>query len=140
MPTAIAILLVVAASTAAPPRLQLSLGLEGLRVRAALRNVGSEPVTIHVGDRCVGPAFVLILVGKPRPFVSPLRRCRAPQPQERTLPPGGEYSILSDSLDGRRHTVTVQMGSLVSPPLQVETALRFEVKLAATARTRAGQP
>jgi len=139
MPTAIAILVAVAAS-AAPADLQLSLAMEGLRVRAALRNVGPEPVTVTVGDRCMGPAFTLIVDGKARPFVGPVRRCVRPQPQQRTLPPGGSYAILSDSLDGRRHTVVVQLGTVVSPPLAVATSLRVDVKLAATAHARVGQP
>jgi hypothetical protein len=139
MPTAIAILVAVAAS-AAPADLRLFTEMEGLRVRAALRNVGPAPVTLTVGDRCAGPAFALIVDGKRRPFVGPVRHCLRPQPQQRTLPPGGQYAILSDSLDGRHHTIVVQFGAVLSPPLVVPTLVRVDLRLAATAKVRAGQP
>jgi hypothetical protein len=139
MPTAIAILVAVAAA-AAPADLRLTSALEGLRVRAALRNVGPTPLTLTVGDRCAGPAFLLVVDGKQRPFVGPTRRCVQPRPIQRTLAPGHEYSILSDALDGRRHTVVVLFGTVASPPLSVPTDVRVDIKLAATAAVRAGQP
>lgn len=139
MPTAIAILL-AAATAAAPPELRLTSELVGLRVRAALRNEGPAPVTLTVGDRCAGPAFVLVVDGKQRPFAGPLGRCVRPEPVQRTLPPGGEYATLSDSLDGRRHVVVVQLGTLAAAPLVVPTVVRVDVELAASASVRAGQP
>jgi hypothetical protein len=139
MPTAIAILL-AATAAAAPAELRLTAELMGLRVRAALRNEGPAPLTLTIGDRCAGSALVLVVDGKQRPFASAGRRCLRPQPVQRTLPPGGEYATLSDSLDGRRHQVVVQLGDVASPPLPVPTAVRVDIKLAATAQVRAGQP
>jgi hypothetical protein len=55
------------------------------------------------------------------------------------LAPGGEYATLSDSLDGRRHRLVVRFGDVESAPLEVATSVRVEVKLAATAKVRAGQ-
>jgi hypothetical protein len=139
MPTAIAILL-AATAAAAPAELRLTAELMGLRVRAALRNEGPAPLTLTIADRCAGSALVLVVDGKQRPFASAGRRCLRPQPVQRTLAPGSQYAVLSDALDGRRHTVVVQLGPVASPPLSVPTAVRVDVKLAATAQVHAGQP
>jgi hypothetical protein len=140
MPTAFSIL-VAALVAVAPAELRLTAELMGLRVRAAVRNTGTQAVTLEVGDRCAGPVpFTLVVDGKPRPFVAEARPCTTPQPISRTLPPGGEYAILSDSLDGRRHTVVARFGAVAAPPLLVETLLRLRLTVTATARVRAGQP
>jgi hypothetical protein len=75
-----------------------------------------------------------------RPFATTGKRCTARQPQKMTLPPGGELSLLSDSLDGRRHYLVVQWQDLASPPIVMPTAVRVELTLAATAHARAGEP
>jgi hypothetical protein len=121
--------------------LRLSSELVGLRVRAALHNDGPAAVDVTVGDQCAGPTpFRLVVDGKPRPFSAPARPCPQPRPKVRTLPPGGEYAILSDALDGRHHTVVAQFDGVAAPPLQVPTDLRVALTLAATATVRAGQP
>jgi hypothetical protein len=121
--------------------LRLTSELVGLRVRAALHNDGPAAVEVTVGDQCAGPTpFRLLVDGKPRPFSAAARPCKQPRPKVRTLPPGGEYAILSDALDGRRHTVVAQFGDVAAPPLRVETELRVALTLAATATVRAGQP
>jgi hypothetical protein len=134
MPTPTLILLAALAD------LRLTADLVGLRVQAKLKNAGAAPVAVKVGDRCAGPAFRLVVDNQPRPFVATASVCEKPQPIVRTLPPGGEYAVLSDALDGRKHRVLVRLGELTSPPLEVPTIVRVDIKVAATARVRAGQP
>jgi hypothetical protein len=121
--------------------LRLTTEMVGLRVRAALRNEGPAPVTLTVGDKCAGPTpFRLIVDGKPRPFAAAVRLCTAPRPIVRTLPPGGEYALLSDSLDGRHHLIEARFGDVAAPPLRVETSLRVGLTVAATAVVPEGKP
>lgn len=119
--------------------LRLSADLVGLRVQAKLTNDGDEPVEVVVGDSCAGPRFKLVVDGTPRPFVGHGRACDTPHLLARSVPAHGEYAILSDTLDGRHHTLQVRFGELVSAPLQVATQLRVELKLAATAHAGRGQ-
>lgn len=121
--------------------LRLTTELVGLRVRAALHNDGAAPVTVTVGDKCAGPTpFQLRVDGRPRPFVAEARPCAEPRPVQRTLPAGGEYAILSDSLDGRRHRIEASFGDVIAPLLQVDTVVRVDLKVAASARVAAGRP
>ena len=120
--------------------LRLTATLEGLRIRATLHNDGAAPVEVTVGDRCAGPKFQLVVDGAARPFVGGIRKCTAPKPIVRTLPPDGDYSILSDALDGRHHRVRLRFDGVTSPTIEVPTALRVDVALAATAHARAGEP
>jgi hypothetical protein len=120
--------------------LRLAASLEGLRIRATLHNGGAAPIEVTVGDRCAGPAFALVIDGVPRPFAGSGRVCKAPQPLRKTIAPDGDYSILSDALDGRHHRVAVRFDGLSSPTIAVPTALRVDLKLAATAHARAGEP
>jgi len=119
--------------------LRLSADLVGLRVRAKLTNDGAAPVAVTVGDRCAGPAFRMVVDNQARPFSAVTHACGRAQPIVRRLRPGGEYAILSDALDGRHHRVLVRFGDLTSPPLEVQTLQRVDLKLAATAQVRAGQ-
>lgn len=134
MPT---VLFILAAALA---DLRLTAELVGLRVQAKVVNGGDEPVEIVIGDTCGGPAFKLIIDGRPRPFVGIAPACSTPHLLSRTLAAGGEYAILSDSLDGRKHRVLVRLGELTSPPLEVPTLVRVDVALAASAHARPGQP
>lgn len=120
--------------------LRLAASLEGLRIRATLHNDGPAPVEVRVGDRCAGPAFQLVIDGVTRPFVVRWRKCAAPHPMTRTLAPDTDYSVLSDALDGRHHHVRVRFDDLSSPTIDVPTDLRVDLKLAATAHARAGEP
>jgi hypothetical protein len=133
MPT---VFLILAAALA---DLRLTAELVGLRVQAKVANRGDEPVEIVIGDTCGGPAFKLVVDGKPRPFVAIAPACSTPHLLSRTLAPGGEYAILSDTLDGRHHRVLVMLGALTSPPLEVPTLVRVDVALAASAHARPGQ-
>jgi hypothetical protein len=134
MPTGLLILVAALAD------LRLSAELVGLRVRATLANDGDEPVQVVVGDSCGGCAFKLIIDGKARPLVGIAPSCSSPHLLSRTLAPGGEYSILSDALDGRHHRLQVQLGDHSSPPLDVPTMVRVDLSLAVTAHGRPGQP
>jgi hypothetical protein len=120
--------------------LKLAASLEGLRVRATLRNDGPAPVEVVVRDACAGSAFQLVVDTVARPFATTGRRCKAPEPVKTTLLPGASFSTLSDSLDGRLHHLVVKWGTLSSPPLVAPTAVRIDIKLTATMHARAGAP
>jgi hypothetical protein len=120
--------------------LKLSADVVGLRIQAKLSNDADDPVEVIVGDTCAGPLFKLLVDGKPRPFVGTGRGCSTPHLYARTVPAHGDYAILSDSLDGRRHTVQVTLGKLASQVLEVPTLVRVDLTLAATTHARAGQP
>jgi hypothetical protein len=120
--------------------LRLSASIEGLRVRATLRNDGPAPVAVVLRDACAGPVFRLIVDTVARPFATTGRRCTTPQPVTTTLAPGAVTSSLSDALDGRRHHLVVQLGDLSTPPIIMPTAERVQVQLHATAHARAGAP
>ena len=119
--------------------LRLTADIVGLRVRARLANDADEAVEVIVGDTCAGPLYKLVIDGKVRPFVGSGRGCATPHLFSRTVPAHGEYAILSDALDGRHHAIQVRLRELVSPLLHVETVLRIDVKLAATAHVARGQ-
>jgi hypothetical protein len=120
--------------------LRLAADMMGLRVQAKLINGGAAPVELTVGDKCAGPLFRLTVDGQPRPFSGSGRPCRKPLPVVRTIPPGGDYVALSDTLDGRKHRLVVSFGELTAGPIDIETVWRVDVKLAATAHVAAGQP
>jgi hypothetical protein len=121
--------------------LRLTAELIGLRVRATLHNDGDSEVTLIVGDKCaVAAPFTLVVDGKSRPFVGNDGPCRLAEPVKRTIAAGGQYAILSDSLDGRRHTVEARFNAQAAPLLRVETSLRVELRLAGTAHVAAGRP
>jgi hypothetical protein len=120
--------------------LKLAAEMVGLRVQAKLTNAGPTPVELIVGDTCAGPLFRLTVDGQPRPFAGTGRPCKKPMPVVRTLPPGGDYTSLSDTLDGRKHRLVVSFGELTAGPIDVETVWHVDVKLAATAHVAAGQP
>lgn len=119
---------------------RLTADLVGLRVQARLVNDADDPVVVVVGDSCAGPLIDLIVDGKRRPFVGTGKACATPHLYSRTVPARGEYALLSDALDGRHHVVQVRFGTLVSPALEIPTALRVDLTLAATTHARAGQP
>jgi hypothetical protein len=120
--------------------LRLSASIEGLRVRATLRNDGPAPVTVVLRDACAGPAFRLVVDTVARPFATTGRRCPTAQPVRTTLAPGAVTSSLSDALDGRRHHLVVQLADLSTPPFIMPTAERVDLALHATAHARAGAP
>lgn len=121
--------------------LRLTAELIGLRVRAALHNDSDAEVTVVVGDKCaVAAPFTLVVDGKSRPFVGNDGPCRQAEPVKRTIPAGGQYAILSDALDGRRHTVEARFNGIAAPLLHLETVLRIELRLAGTAHVKAGRP
>lgn len=120
--------------------LHLSAGVVGLRVQAKLSNDADEPLEVLVGDSCAGPLFKLVVDGKPRPFVGTGRGCSTPHLFARTVPAHGDYTILSDSLDGRHHRIQVTLGQLASQVLEVPTLVRMDLTVAATTHARAGQP
>src|SRR5262249_14636728 len=66
--------------------------------------------------------------------------CATPHLYSREVPGHGEYSILSDALDGRHHVVSVRFGELSSKDLVIPTVVRVDATLAATAHPHAGQP
>ena len=121
--------------------LRLTAELVGLRVRAALHNDGDAEVTVVVGDKCALAApFTLVVDGKSRPFIGNDGPCRVAEPVKYTLPPGGSYAIMSDALDGRRHTVEARFEGIAAPRLHMQTELRVDVKLAGTAHVAVGKP
>ena len=120
--------------------LSLAAAPEGLRVRATLRNDGAAPVDVVVSDACAGPLLRLVVDGASRPFATTGKHGPAPAPVKTTLPPGGSYSTLSDSLDGKLHHLVVQFGELASPMVVMPAAMRIDLKLAATAHATAGAP
>jgi hypothetical protein len=121
--------------------LRLTAELVGLRVRAALHNDGDSEVTVVVGDKCaVAAPFTLVVDGKTRPFIGSDGPCRQAEPVKRTIAAGGYYAILSDSLDGRRHTIEARYDGIAAPLLHVETALRVDLRLAGTAHVVTGKP
>jgi hypothetical protein len=120
--------------------LRLTADVVGLRVQAKLANDAADPVEVIVGDSCAGPLFKLIVDGQPRPFVGSGRGCATPHLFSRTVPAHGEYAILSDALDGRHHIVQVRLRELASQTMELPTLVRVDVKVAATAHARAGQP
>jgi hypothetical protein len=120
--------------------LRLSASIEGLRVRATLRNDGPAPVNVVLRDACAGPRLRLVVDMVARPFASTGKRCTTAQPVTTTLAAGAEASTLSDALDGRRHHLVVQWENLSTPPLIVPTVMRVELALHATTHARAGAP
>jgi hypothetical protein len=120
--------------------LRLVVSLEGLRVRATLRNDGPAPVTVVLRDACAGPTLRLVVDGVARPFATTGKRCAAPAPVSTTLAAGAETSLLSDALDGRHHHLVARWENLISPPLDVPMLVRVDLVLHATARARAGAP
>jgi hypothetical protein len=120
--------------------LRLSASIEGLRVRATLRNDGPAPVTVVLRDACAGPALRLVVDTVARPFATTGKRCTTAQPVKTTLAAGAETSALSDALDGRRHHLVVQWENLSTPPLIMPLVMRVELALHATAHARAGAP
>jgi hypothetical protein len=120
--------------------LRLAASIEGLRVRATLHNDGAQAVDVVVRDACAGPLLTLVVDGVARPFATTGKRCTVRQPQKMTLPPGGELSMLSNSLDGRRHYLVVRWQELASAPIVIPTAVRVDVTLSAAAHARAGEP
>ncbi len=120
--------------------LRLTAELVGLRVRAQLHNDGDAAVTVVVGDKCaVAAPFTLVVDGKPRPFIGSDGPCQLAQPIKQTLAAGGSYAIMSDTLDGRRHTIEARYEGIAAPLLHAETELRVELKLAGTAHVAAGK-
>jgi hypothetical protein len=120
--------------------LRLSASLEGLRVRATLRNDGAAPVNVVVRDACAGSLMRLVVDGVARPFATTGKRCTVAAPVTTTLAPGAELSSLSDALDGRMHHVVVQWQNESSPVLVVPTVQRFALVLHATTHARAQGP
>jgi hypothetical protein len=120
--------------------LRLTASLEGLRIRATLHNDGPAPVAVTVGDHCAGPAFTMVVDRVERPFVRGVHKCQKARPIVKTIAPDGDYAILSDALDGRQHRVRVRFDDLSSPVVEVPTDVRVDLKLAATAHARAGEP
>jgi hypothetical protein len=120
--------------------LKLSASIEGLRVRATLRNDGPAPVAVVVRDACTGSLLRLIVDGVTRPFATTGKRCAAPAPVTTKLAAGAELSALSDALDGRMHHLVVQWRELASPMLVMPTAQRFRLELHATAHAHADAP
>ena len=120
--------------------LRLTAELVGLRVRAALHNDGDSEVTVVVGYKCALAApFTLVVDGKARPFIGNDGPCRQAEPVQRTIAAGGNYAILSDALDGRRHAIEARYDGIAAPLLHSETVLRVEVKLAGTVHVAVGK-
>src|SRR5438094_5972312 len=119
--------------------LRLAAEMMGLRVQVRLINDGPQPVELTVGDKCSGPAFRLTIDGEPRPFSGSGRPCRKPLPIVRTILVGGDYTTLSDALDGRKHRVLVSFGELTAGPIDLATVYHVDIKVAATAHVAAGQ-